>query len=88
MRLIVTSFYSQTLGYLGEESDVDETFQKLRLEKQVSGIKAMKVQLQKLKYQFDGREIVAAVCRSQQIEVVSTVIENTRSCVLLTCHAL
>lgn len=75
MRLLVKSLYSQTLGYLGEEHDVNETLEKLRLEKQVSEIKAMKVQLQKLKYQLDGRETVAAICRSQQIEVVSVVIE-------------
>lgn len=73
MRLLVESFYSQPHGYLEEEIELHEILEKLRVEKQVSEIKAMKSRLQKLKYQLDDRDSVAAVCRSQQIEVVSTV---------------
>lgn len=79
IRLLVRSFYSQAPGHLGEEFDLHETLEKLRLEKQVSEIKVMKVELQKLKYQLDDREAVAAICRSQQIEVVGTVTKISAS---------
>lgn len=83
IRLIVGSLYSSTLGYLGEESNVNETLQRLRLEQQQAEIKAMKAQLRRPKYQLDSCETVVAVCRSEQIEVVSTISENL--CVLFNC---